>query len=210
MRYPFDRFSLGTGYGVKGSQWASGFHSGADFRSTAVGGDGRIYPLYAGVVQKVTTGGSYGNCVYIKHPDGYVTLYAHMKTVYVKVGQQVTENTCLGIEGSTGNSTGVHCHVEVHKGDYHYPSDIDPVQFIEQRMAAERLTQEQFNAMMNNYMAELAKKEPQAWSRTARIWAEENGLIMGNGTSMAYQSPVTREELVTILYRYNRLIQSEI
>lgn len=205
MRYPFDKFVVSTGYGVKGSQWASGFHTGTDFQSTNYGGDGRIYPLYAGVVQKVTTGGSYGNCVYIKHPDGYVTLYAHMKKVYVKAGQQVTENTCLGLEGSTGNSSGVHCHVEVHRGDYQYPASIDPMEFIEERMAA-RLTQAEFNTMMERYMADLAKQEPQAWSKTARDWAEANGLIRGNGVSMAYQSPVTREELVTILYRFAQLI----
>lgn len=142
MRYPFDRYVIGTKFGVKGSSWKAGYHSGTDFKSINYGGDGKIYPLYAGVVQKVTTTGSYGNCVYIKHPDGYVTLYAHMKKVYVHAGQAVNEHTVLGIEGATGNATGVHCHVEVHKGSYHYPSSIDPVQFIESRRGDDEVEKE--------------------------------------------------------------------
>ena len=133
MRYPFDKYVLGTRYGTKGKYWACGYHSGTDFNSTNYSGDGKIHPLYKGVVKKVTTTGSYGNCVYVKHSDGYVTLYAHMKKVNVRAGQAVSEQTVLGIEGTTGNSTGVHCHVEVHKGSYHYPASIDPVQFIESR-----------------------------------------------------------------------------
>ncbi len=208
MRYPFNKYVLGTRYGVKGKSWKCGWHSGVDFKSTNYGGDGRIYPLYAGVVQKVTTQGSYGNCVYIRHPDGYITLYAHMKKVLVKAGRQVTEKTCLGIEGTTGNSTGLHCHVEVHRGAYHYPASIDPLAFIKERMKGDyEMKQEDFNKMMNNYLAGLAKKAPAAWSWEARKWAEANGIIKGDGNSMAYQSPVTREELVTILYRFTQTIK---
>lgn len=133
MRYPFDKYVIGTKFGVKGTSWICGYHSGVDFKSFNYGGDGRIYPLYAGKVQKVTTTGSYGNCVYVEHADGYLTLYAHMKTVYVKSGQNVDESTVLGIEGTTGNSTGLHCHVEVHQGAYKYPAVIDPLKFITER-----------------------------------------------------------------------------
>ena len=138
MRYPFDKYVLGTKYGVKGKYWSCGFHSGVDFKSTNYGGDGKIYPLYKGTVLKVTTTGSYGNCVYIKHNDGYITLYAHMKKVNVKAGQAVTEKTVLGIEGTTGNSTGLHCHVEVHKGSYKYPAQIDPLKFISERVSKQK------------------------------------------------------------------------
>lgn len=205
MRYPFDKFVLGTRYSTKGKAWKCGWHSGVDFKSTNYGGDGKIYPLYAGMVQKITTQGSYGNCVYVKHPDGYVTLYAHMKKFLVRVGQQVTESTCLGIEGTTGNSTGLHCHVEVHKGSYHYPASIDPLAFIKQRMSnaegGDKMNQKEFDKMMSAHQAAVAKNPPQPWSAEARKWAEQNKIITGNGNGMAYQSPVTREELVAILYR---------
>lgn len=130
MRYPFDKYRLGTGYGAKGSLWRAGWHSGQDFISVSFGGDGLVYPLYAGRVLRVSRSGSYGNCVQVRHADGYITLYAHLRTVYVRAGQKVGEDTVLGIEGATGNATGRHLHLEVHKGEYHYPSKINPLQFI--------------------------------------------------------------------------------
>ena len=139
MRYPFDKYRLGTRYGSKGTLWKCGFHSGQDFLSANYGGDGCIYPLYAGRVLKVTNSGAYGNCVYVQHPDGYITLYAHMRTVYVKAGQSVTEKTVLGIEGATGNVTGKHLHLEVHKGAYRYPASIDPRAFIKERLGGDEV-----------------------------------------------------------------------
>ena len=66
----------------------------------------------------------------------------------------------------------------------------------------EEVTQEQFNNMMNTWIAEQAKKDPGAWSATAREWAERNGLINGNeqGQKM-YKKFLTREEFAAVLYR---------
>ena len=62
----------------------------------------------------VATGNaSYGNCVKIKHPNGYYTLYAHMKDVYVKLGQSVSRQQKIGFMGNTGRSFGAHLHFEV-------------------------------------------------------------------------------------------------
>lgn len=133
MRYPFEKYKIGTRYGSKGKSWKCGWHSGQDFLSINYGGDGCIYPLYAGYVLKVTNSGSYGNCVYVQHNDGYISLYAHMRQVYVKAGMKVGEDTVLGVEGATGNVTGKHLHLEVHKGQYHYPASIDPLKFIRER-----------------------------------------------------------------------------
>lgn len=65
----------------------------------------------------------------------------------------------------------------------------------------EDMTQEQFDAMMDNYQKRLAQKKPSAWSKEAREWAEENGVISGdeNGNKQ-YKKFCTREELVQILY----------
>lgn len=66
----------------------------------------------------------------------------------------------------------------------------------------EEMTQEQFNVMMNNWIAEQAKKEPSNWSAEARAWAEKNGLISGDGTgNKMYKKLLNREELVSVLYR---------
>lgn len=66
----------------------------------------------------------------------------------------------------------------------------------------EEMTQEQFNTMMNNWIAEQASKEPGTWSAEARTWAEKNGLISGDtsGKKM-YRKFLTREEFATVLYR---------
>lgn len=66
----------------------------------------------------------------------------------------------------------------------------------------EEVTQEQFNTMMNNWIAEQAKKDPSSWSAESREWAERNGLVSGstNGQKM-YKKVLTREEMIAVLYR---------
>jgi len=62
---------------------------------------------------KATGNASYGNCVKIKHPDGYYTLYAHLQSVKVKKNEKVKQGQVIGIMGSTGKSSGRHLHFEV-------------------------------------------------------------------------------------------------
>lgn len=66
----------------------------------------------------------------------------------------------------------------------------------------EEMTQEQFNNMMNTWIAEQAKKDPSTWSQESRTWAEKNSLIQGDaeGKKM-YKKFITREELIAVLYR---------
>ena len=68
-----------------------------------------------GVVVSAGQDGTYGNKVVINHNNGYKTLYAHLSSISVSVGQTVSQGTNLGVMGSTGNSTGVHLHFEVTK-----------------------------------------------------------------------------------------------
>lgn len=58
-------------------------------------------------------GSGYGNYVVVDHGGGYTTLYAHLTSVSVSVGQMVSQGDTVGITGSTGNSTGPHLHYEV-------------------------------------------------------------------------------------------------
>ena len=57
--------------------------------------------------------GGYGNCVMINHGNGIVTLYGHMQSIAVGYGQHVTKGQTIGYVGSTGVSTGPHCHFEI-------------------------------------------------------------------------------------------------
>ena len=55
----------------------------------------------------------YGHYVFIDHGGGKTTRYGHMTTIYVTVGESVKRGQILGLEGSTGHSTGPHLHFEV-------------------------------------------------------------------------------------------------
>lgn len=78
----------------------------------------KIPPIVAadsGRVIAVGWHGGYGNRVMVDHDNGYVTLYAHLSQFRVGVGQRVKRGDVLGIEGSTGRSTGPHLHFEIRK-----------------------------------------------------------------------------------------------
>lgn len=82
-----------------------------------------IESVKGGVVTISERGSSYGNYVVLNHGDGTSSLYAHMSSRAVKVGQVVKQGAVLGYVGSTGNSTGPHLHLEIRVGG----SRIDPV-----------------------------------------------------------------------------------
>lgn len=85
-------------------------------------------PIYAAESGTVTRAGNkydgYGNCVMISHADGNVTVYGHMSSVAISYGDYVVRGQLIGYVGSTGDSTGNHCHFEVRSGSYYNdPSD---------------------------------------------------------------------------------------
>lgn len=87
-------------------------HKGIDFR-------GKIgEPIKAtaeGTVSFVGQKGGYGNCVIIKHNNGFETLFAHLSKTTVKEGQKVEIGTEIGKLGNSGRSTGPHLHYEIIK-----------------------------------------------------------------------------------------------
>ena len=86
-------------------------HKGIDIGG--VGYTAEIHAAKAGTVIVSQYSRSYGNYVVVSHGSGNTTLYAHMSSRKVSVGQYVNQGDVLGITGSTGNSTGPHLHFEI-------------------------------------------------------------------------------------------------
>lgn len=122
------RGPVGTAYGVPGSMWTSGHHTGIDF---TVPEGTEITAVSNGVVITAGQGGAYGNQVVIHH-HGVYTQYAHLSSISVKEGQTVVSGQEIGRSGSTGNVTGPHLHFEVRTGPK-YGSDIDPLKYLGER-----------------------------------------------------------------------------
>ncbi len=84
-----------------------------------------IYAADSGTVEISTYSSSYGNYVLINHGGGNATLYAHMSTRYVEVGDSVSQGDVIGLVGSTGISTGPHLHFEVRENG----TRVDPMKY---------------------------------------------------------------------------------
>ena len=92
-------------------------------------------PEYAaedGVVLRAGPATGFGLAVYILHADGYVTVYGHMDSIKVKVGQYVQAGQTIALLGMRGQSTGPHLHFEVHRGG-EYGTPIDPIPWLKAR-----------------------------------------------------------------------------
>lgn len=135
--WPFHcAFSIDAWFWKPGNLWSCKHHTGQDFNASPEGS--MVFAVGPGKVIVSRYSKSYGNEVQIMHPDGYLTLYAHLSERLVKVGDIVDADTPLGHESDTGNAYGKHLHFEVHKGSYSYPkntssppsSPIDPMLYL--------------------------------------------------------------------------------
>jgi murein DD-endopeptidase MepM/ murein hydrolase activator NlpD len=86
------------------------FHSGVDI---SAGAGAQILASASGTVSIATYSSSYGNYVMISHSNGNATLYAHMSSMLVSVGDTVSQGDVIGYVGSTGWATGPHLHFEI-------------------------------------------------------------------------------------------------
>ncbi|VTU65015.1 hypothetical protein [Lactobacillus farciminis KCTC 3681 = DSM 20184] [Dolosigranulum pigrum] len=95
------------------------FHMGVDISS---GTNSPVVAAKAGTVTASNSGYNwgYGNYVDIDHGDGLMTRYAHLAPGWkASVGQKVAAGERIGTQGTTGASTGVHLHFEIHKNGKH-------------------------------------------------------------------------------------------
>jgi murein DD-endopeptidase MepM/ murein hydrolase activator NlpD len=87
-------------------------HKGVDF---AAAPGTHVYAAGAGVVERASSYGTFGNYVRIRHDNGYETAYAHLKGYGpgIREGARVAQGQVVGYVGTTGESTGPHLHYEV-------------------------------------------------------------------------------------------------
>ena len=118
----FSRITSGFGMRVHpiARDWRA--HKGVDYASP-IGTP--IRTVGDGVVKFAAGQNGYGNVVEVMHRDGKSTLYAHMNSIGVKVGQHVEQGDTIGTVGRTGWATGPHLHFEFRiNGEHHDPLTI--------------------------------------------------------------------------------------
>lgn len=121
VMYTHGAFTSGFGY-----RWGV-LHGGIDI-ANSIGTP--IYAVSDGVVIDAGPTAGYGAWVKLRHADGTVTLYGHVNTWLVSVGQHVMAGDQIATIGNRGNSTGPHCHFEVLLNG---TNRIDPVPWLAQR-----------------------------------------------------------------------------
>ena len=108
LDYPTSYRTISAGY----PNYSSGkYHGGIDFpcptgTKVCAAADGKV-------IAAKELNYSYGHYIIIDHGNGLTTLYAHNSKLLVGVGDTVTKGQAIAYSGSTGNSTGPHCHFEV-------------------------------------------------------------------------------------------------
>jgi len=98
-------------------------HRGLDIKGPL---GAQVKAMAKGEVEFAGIKSGFGNCIILKHGNGFETLYGHLSKILVKVGQQIDIGQSIGLIGSTGRSTGPHLHYEVHR----YGRKINPESFL--------------------------------------------------------------------------------
>ncbi|TVR42861.1 MAG: M23 family metallopeptidase [Bacteroidia bacterium] len=130
-----NRTRLSSGYGMRihPIYKTMRMHHGVDFTAD-IGTP--IYSPGNGIVTRAERNRhGYGLLIEIDHGYGYVTRYAHLSTLGVRVGQEVVRGEIIGKVGNTGSSTAPHLHYEVHRNGrtvnpvYYFFNDLSPEEF---------------------------------------------------------------------------------
>lgn len=226
------RLTSPYGYRIHPVHKTRQLHGGVDLVNQK-GGKVPIYASADGTVRLIkNTATGYGKYVILTHSIlgvKYETVYAHLDSYSVKVGQKLKQGEQLGIMGTTGTSTGIHLHFEIHKGTYNYgngtyPSSLDPMKHISLSVTPSTiknkgdLTMSQYNELkklideqaktIKKLQEELSKKSDTINPRkvssshaSAWDWATANKLVNGADP----EKYINREQIATVLHRYHNL-----
>lgn len=149
----------------------------------------------------------WGNYICIRGEDSRLYYYCHLSVREVSAGERVREGDIIGVEGSTGRSTGSHLHFEVRDsaGNQINPADVIGVPNVEGTyiIKAGKKEEEIVKEEKKVTQTEQHDSEPQEWAKDAVEWAVDNGIIYGSehGDLMLRQ-PCTREQMLVFLHRF--------
>ncbi len=126
LAVPVDNARLSSRFGVRVDPFRKtrAMHQGLDFVGAP---HARVYATAPGVVTVAKRMGAYGQLVEIDHGNGIKTRYGHLDVIAIRPGVKVQRGELIGIQGSTGRSTGAHVHYEVRYNNRPY----DPEPFVE-------------------------------------------------------------------------------
>jgi len=108
------------------ARWGT-FHSGIDI-AAPIGTP--VYTPLGGTVVRAGAASGFGQAVYIRHDNGYVTVYGHVSRIFVSTGQRVYAGQNIAAVGNLGQSTGPHLHFEVHTNGNLYGNAINPIPWL--------------------------------------------------------------------------------
>ncbi|PIR31952.1 MAG: peptidase M23, partial [Alphaproteobacteria bacterium CG11_big_fil_rev_8_21_14_0_20_44_7] len=124
---PIDGPRVTSGFGYRRDPYSSSMamHSGVDLAGKL---NSYVYATAPGKVIFAGRKGAYGNAIDIKNEMGFIVRYAHLKKISVNKGHQIKRGDIIGVQGSTGRSTGDHLHYEVRINN----KPVNPMKFLSQ------------------------------------------------------------------------------
>lgn len=192
--YPTRNKNISSDYGMRNHPITKvlQMHQGKDFTPVISGQHDDVLAMADGVVKLSRwqyNRKGFGQYIIIEHKidnKPVCTIYAHLHALKVKRGQTVSKGQAIAAMGSTGASTGVHCHFGVFecsfanffkKGPKGYKYAIDPDKYLERK-------------------EEKPSNEVPEWAETAWVWAVSEGILSDSGPN----ETVTRAMLAQALY----------
>lgn len=132
---PLKNARISQEYGRINSAYKKGYHPGLDL--VAGPNDKYAYVVSPGIIllSRQAPGKGYdpdgwGNYAIVRQDDGHDAIYAHLSRACATEGERVYPGDAIGIQGSTGNSSGAHLHFEIRKGDWQNCDDINPADYL--------------------------------------------------------------------------------
>lgn len=195
-------------------------HVGIDLGWSSDENHNKVYANCKGTVVEVQDGlgnlpgstgvKSWGNYVLIKHGNGYHSRYAHLQAgILVKKGQEVDENTQLGVMGNSGNSYGRHLHFEVSTA-YSSSTRIDPTPYLTKAIYEEPAKQEEtlttsnetvYTVVAGDTLSAIARKYNTTYQKLAEYnnIANPNLIYVGQKIKIPNTQSTTQAQTYTVV-----------